>query len=333
MRCASPLDQPADASALASTLATAFASAALASASLGSSGAASSVASSANASTLVQPGLVVLLPPGWQPTAASRRGATYTLGVVTDVRRVPKEIEVCASPDRPPPASSVTSASAARASAVASSAGGARAAGRLQWDGLGLGGPPQRGVVQPVFDPLGGLGFVPLVAVDPALLEARTRNIYGSEGGEEKEKENGGAGAATGADVAAAHAAVAAVAAAAQLALFGLCGEHGCEAVYRVRDGDVACDFGGRGSVGTGTGDQLEAASVFGREVARRQQAEAALAAVRARKEGAKQRKDWSEVVKLEALAKAAAVKLEASERRLFPQQLWCPFCLWEPTY
>jgi hypothetical protein len=331
MRCASPLDQPADASALASTLATALASAALAPASLvGSNGAASSVASSANASTLVQPGLVVLLPPGWQPTAAGRRGATYTLGVVTDVRRVPKEIEVCALPDRPPPASSVTSASAARTSAVASSAGGARAAGRLQWDGLGLGGPPQRGVVQPVFDPLGGLGFVPLVAVDPALLEARTRNIYGSESEEDKEKENGDAGAATGADVAAAHAAVAA---AAQLALFGLCGEHGCEAVYRVCDGDVACDFGGRGSVGTGTGDQLEAAFVFGREVVRRQQAEAALAAVQARKEGAKQRKDWSEVVKLEALAKAAAVKLEASKRRMFPQQLWCPFCLWEPTY
>jgi len=299
--------------------------------------------------TLVQPGLVVFLPIGWQPTNAvpALAGCTYTVGVVTDVRRVPKEVDVCALPDLP-------SASAnSRAATASSSAGKGRPSSSTSlsaiernapqvkpWDGLGLGGVPQCGVVRPVSGKSGG-AFVPLVAVDLELLEERHQqaNFGDSEDDEEEKGEEKASDGAANSRQAKAAARAAVAAAAAQLALFGLCGERGCEAVYRVCDGDVAADFNGRGSSsstshGPATSDEPnDAASVFGREVLRRQHAQKALAVAQERKEAAKQRKDWVEVEKLEAQVKAAASELELRSRRISPQQLWCPFCLWEPAY
>jgi len=306
----------------------------------------------AQAPTLVQPGLVVFLPLGWQPTnpVAALAGCTYTVGVVTDVRRVPKKVEVCALPDLSPAAvnaafrgstaSSSVGGKSRPSSSSSSLAGGPKTRQQQPWDGLGLGGVPQRGVVCPVSGKSGNV-FVPLVAVDLALLEER-HNQFNDDGTDDDEKKGEEVKASDGAansrrTKAAVRGAVAA--AVAQLDLFGLCGKRGCEAVYRVGDGDVAADFNGRGTSGRSSGlrsrdgEQNDAASVFGREVRRRQNAERDLAAAQERKEAAKQRKDWAEVENREAQVKAAASELELRSRRTSPQQLWCPFCLWEPIY
>ena len=43
--------------------------------------------------------------------------------------------------------------------------------------------------------------------------------------------------------------------------------------------------------------------------------------------------KDFARVQRLEDEAKVKTKAVAALRRMVLPQQLWCPFCLWEPSF